>query len=46
MYENTWERVTFFSKLMFCRLDKYDGLVFGGGLIIFFYIKHLLYNIV
>ena len=37
MHENTWGRVTFLVKLIFCRLDKFDGSVFflgayiGGG---------------
>ena len=29
MYENTWGRVTFIVNLMFRRLDKFDGLIFG-----------------
>ena len=43
MHENTGGRVTFLVKLMFRRLDKFDGSVFflgayigGGGLYIFF----------
>ena len=37
MHENTWGRVTFLVKLIFRRLDKFDGSVFflgayiGGG---------------
>ena len=31
MYENTCGRVTFLVDLMFGRLDKFDGLIFGGG---------------
>ena len=30
MYENTCGRVTFLVDLMFGRLDKFDGLIFGG----------------
>ena len=31
MYEETWVTVTFLANLMFCRLNKFDGLIFGGG---------------
>ena len=29
MHENTWGRVTVLVNLMFCRLDKFDGLYSG-----------------
>ena len=31
MHENTRGRVTFLVNLMFRRLDKFDGPIFGGG---------------
>ena len=31
MLENTWGRVTVLVNLMFCRLDKFDGLYSGRG---------------
>ena len=31
MHENTLGRVTFFVNLMFRRLDKFDGPMFGVG---------------
>ena len=31
MHENTWERVTILVNLMFRRLDKFDGPIFGEG---------------
>ena len=31
MHENIWRRVTFLVNLLLCRLDKFDGSIFGGG---------------
>ena len=31
MHENIWRRVTFLVNLLLCRLDKFDGPIFGGG---------------
>ena len=42
MHENTCERVTFLVNLMFCRLDKFNGLIFRGDVYTGAYIQDVI----